>query len=136
MPPKECNANCRFFLTSKDSQLDHYYMPVRSAIHKTGHRPHVAARKDRTARQSLVGRRVQVPQELYFANEPGDDEPFHFGGTVKEARARQLLILFDYTGEEEWHARCVASRWLMKDVAGPLSELLERLSSTGRESQE
>lgn len=68
-----------------------------------------------------------MPQELYFENEPGDDEPFTFGGTVKEATATQLLILFDYTGEEEWHAMCVASRWLEKDVAGPLSELLGRL---------
>lgn len=74
-----------------------------------------------------------MPQELYFPNEPGDDEPFHFSGTVKEATTTQLLIIFDYTGEEEWHAMCVASRWLEKDVAGPLSELLGRLSSVGCE---
>ena len=69
---------------------------------------------------ALVGRRVQVPQQIFF---PDDDERFFFGGTIKAATKSRLLILFDYTGEEEWHATPIATRWLEPDIS-PLCTLL------------
>ena len=77
---------------------------------------------------ALVGRRVQVPQQIFF---PDDDERFFFGGTIKAATKSRLLILFDYTGEEEWHATPIATRWLEPDIS-PLCTLLSSESLSVR----
>ena len=72
-------------------------------------------KKPREVVAGLVGRRVQVPQEVFNFVDP---EPFFFGGTVKQACSKDgsLLIRFDYTGEEEWYCATLAKRWLEADL--------------------
>ena len=87
-------------------------------------------KKRRTFRPSLVdhklvGRRVQVPQEVFGLSDE-DGSAFFFAGTIKAAAPRRLLIRFDYTGEEEWHQSALVARWLEEDL-GPL---IQRLSCT------
>ena len=87
-------------------------------------------KKRRTSRPSLVdhklvGRRVQVPQEVFGLSDE-DGSAFFFAGTIKAAAPRRLLIRFDYTGEEEWHQSTLVARWLEEDL-GPL---IQRLSSS------
>ena len=87
-------------------------------------------KKRRTSRPSLVehklvGRRVQVPQEIFGLSDE-DGSAFFFAGTIKAAAPRRLLIRFDCTGEEEWHQSTLVARWLEEDL-GPL---IQRLSCT------
>ncbi len=81
-------------------------------------------KKRRPPKRSLIGRRVQVPQEVFGLSDD-DGSAFFFAGTIKEVMAQRMLIRFDYTGEEEWHASTLVARWLEKD----LDPLIQQLSS-------
>ena len=83
-------------------------------------------KKRRASQPSLVGRRVQVPQEIFGLSDE-DGSSFFFAGTVKAAAARRLLIRFDYTGEEEWHPATLVARWLEEDL-GPLIDRINLIS--------
>jgi hypothetical protein len=83
-------------------------------------------KKRRAPQPSLVGRRVQVPQEIFGLSDE-DGSAFFFAGTVKAAAPRRLLIRFDYTGEEEWHQSALVARWLEEDL-GPLIQRLSRIA--------
>jgi hypothetical protein len=82
-------------------------------------------KKRRPPKRSLIGRRVQVPQEVFGLSD-GDGSAFFFAGTIKEVMAQRMLIRFDYTGEEEWHASTLVARWLEKDL-DPLIQQLSRI---------
>ena len=94
-------------------------------------------KKRRTSRPSLVdhklvGRRVQVPQEVFGLSDE-DGSAFFFAGTIKAAAPRRLLIRFDYTGEEEWHQSTLVARWLEEDL-GPLIQRLSCSCTAGDQS--
>ena len=83
-------------------------------------------RQPAACHSTLVGRRVQVPEEVFGMTSDGDGSPFFFAGTVKAATLQRMLIRFDYTGEEEWHASVLVRRWLEPDL-DPLIQLLSRI---------
>ena len=81
-----------------------------------------AIRKPDRSAAGVKGRRVSIPQEVFGFD---DDDGIHFQGTILLAAERRCLVLFDYTGEEEWFPLVMIRKWLLSEVpVEPLCALL------------
>ena len=88
--------------------------------------PSGAIGKRRRGHQThLLGRRVCVPQRFTDVEDDGDG--FCFGATIIGGDAKRVLILYDYTGEQESWPSALASRWLEPDT-DPIVIALEKAS--------
>ena len=79
-------------------------------------------------RCDLINRRLQVPQR--FTDVPDDGDGFTFGATVMHGDSKRVVIVYDYTGEQEQWPVSMVRQWLEPDT-DPLCHALEAVGLSG-----